>query len=140
MMSRLPTSQETEELVAFLPQLYADGFKPIKRWSKPKQSQDGIISMSWPEYDEVVENFFHVAASECWQDFKYSPKEAGQMIKDQELIKIATLFQVKSMLTYCVQGERLCDGLWAGVIEKDYIRRLLERLTVLGSQEYSGHE
>jgi hypothetical protein len=32
------------------------------------------------------------------------------------------------MLTFCVRGERFSDGHWEEMIEKGYIRRILERL------------
>ena len=32
------------------------------------------------------------------------------------------------MLTFCVRGERFCDGHWAAMIEGGQVRRLLERL------------
>jgi hypothetical protein len=38
------------------------------------------------------------------------------------------------MLTYCVWGERFSDGHWGTMIEKGYIRRLLERLDEIKSE------
>ena len=38
------------------------------------------------------------------------------------------------MLTFCVRGECFSDGHWAEMIEKGYIRRLLERLNVIQSE------
>ena len=133
MKTRLPTSQEIEELVAFLPQLYAEGFTPIKQWGGGTQGQDGVFTIPWPEYDELVEKFFRVAASEWWCDCDYRPEEAGRMLENQDVVKTATLSQIKTMLTCCVRGERFYDGHWAAVIEGGHIRLLLERLAVLGS-------
>ena len=39
------------------------------------------------------------------------------------------------MLTFCVRGERFCDGHWAAMIEGGQVRRLLERLAELKAQE-----
>ena len=41
--------------------------------------------------------------------------------------------QIKTMLTYCVRGERFGDGHWAAMIEGGHVRRLLERLTEMRS-------
>jgi hypothetical protein len=61
-------------------------------------------------------------------DYEYNPENAYQLLKDEQAIKTASLPQVKSMLTFCVRGERFSDGHWEEMIEKGYIRRILERL------------
>jgi Family of unknown function (DUF6508) len=133
MNTRTPTSQELEELVSFLPRLYAEGFTPIKRWGGGTIDQDGVLTMPWPEYDKVVEDFFRVASSACWSDYDYRPEEAGRMLQNDDVIRTADLDQIKTMLTYCVRGERFCDGHWGAMIEGGYVRRLLQRLAELRS-------
>ena len=39
------------------------------------------------------------------------------------------------MLTYYVRGERFCDGHLDAMITEGHIRRLLERLDVIGSSQ-----
>ncbi len=53
------------------------------------------------------------------------------MLENEDIVKTASLAQVKTMLTYCVRGERFCEGHWAAMIEQGHIRRLLERLLEL---------
>jgi hypothetical protein len=93
-----------------------------------ERQDDGSITFPYPKYNSVVEEFFHIAAKECWLDYDYSPEQAGKMLRDQDHIKTASLSQIKTMLTFCVRGERFSDGHWAEMIEEGYIRRLLERL------------
>jgi hypothetical protein len=88
--------------------------------------------MPWPEYDKVVEEFFRAASAEYWTDYEYSPEEAARMLEDHDVVKNATLSRIKTMITYCVRGERFCDGHWGAMIEDGHIRRLLERLAELG--------
>ena len=133
MKIRLPTQRKIEELVAFLPQLHAEGFTPIKQWGGGTQEQDGVFTMPWPEYEELVETFFRVASSECWCDHDYLPEKTAHMLNNTDFIKTATLSQIKTMLTYCSRGECFCDGHWAAMIEGGHVRRLLERLAVLVS-------
>jgi len=104
-------------------------FTPIKRWHGGTKGRDGFFTMPWPEYDKVVEEFFKVASAECWRDYTYCPEEAGQMLEKHDIIKTADLSKIKTMLTYCVRGERFCVGHWATMIEGGYILRLLQRLT-----------
>src|SRR6185503_12735484 len=61
-------------------------------------------------------------------DYNYNPDQGYQMLKDEHLIKTASLSQIKTMLTFCVRGERFADGHWGEMIEKGHVRRLLERL------------
>lgn len=49
---------EINILVSYLPKLYAEGFNPIKKWHGGNENKDGSISFPWPEYDEVVVDFF----------------------------------------------------------------------------------
>lgn len=129
----LPTPEEIAELVSFLPRLYAPGYAPVKQWHGGFPREDGVIPMPYPEYDPLVEEFFRSAAAECWLDYGYRPEEAHRMLEDEDFLKTAGLLQIKTMLTYCLRGERFCDGHWGAVIEGGYIRRLLERLAELGA-------
>lgn len=132
MKSRLPTSQEIEELVSFLPRLDTEAPTPIKKWVGGTK-EDGFLTMPWPEYNEVVDEFFQIASKPCWTDYNYHPEEAAKMLETESLIESADLAQARTMLTYCVRGERFSSGHWGTTIERGYIRRLLERLAVLNS-------
>lgn len=132
--SQRPTLQEIETLTAFLPRLYAKGFSPVKSWEGGKK-KDGTFTLPYPNYKEVVEEFFHAVASGGWIDYEYNPEQAYQMLKDKNQIKSASLPQIKTMLTFCLRGERFSDGHWAQMIEEGYIRRLLERLNEIKSNQ-----
>ena len=118
-------------MVSFLPRLYAEGFTPLKSWGGGERSEDGVITIPWPEYDEVVKDFFRTAAGECWTDPGYLRKGAVRMLERADLIRSADLGRIKTMLTYCVRGERFCSGHWNAMILGGHIRRLLERLAEL---------
>ena len=121
-----PTLQEIDTLTAYLPRLYAEGFSPVIKWNGGKQ-KDGTFTMPYPDYDPLVEEFYRTVSG-SWLDYNYNPEQAHQMLKDENRIKTASLSEIKSMLTFCVRGERFSDGHWAEMIEKGHIRRLLERL------------
>ena len=130
----LPTVQEIEELTAFLPRLYAEGLSPIVRWDGGEKRNDGSFTVVYPSYNPVVEDFFQRIQGN-WIDYEYNPEQAYGMLKDENLVRTASLQQVKSMLTFCKRGERFSDGHWAVMIEKGYIRRLLERLNEIQSKQ-----
>ena len=131
-----PTQQDIEKLTANLPRLYAEGFSPVKQWNGGKQ-KDGTFTMPYPDYDPLVEEFYRTVSG-GWLDYGYNPEQAYQMLKDENLVKNASLSQIKTMLTFCVRGERFSDGHWAEMIEKGYIRSILERLNAIAKQLKSG--
>jgi hypothetical protein len=129
----LPTLQDIEALTAFLPRLYAEGFSPVLRWEGGEKLKDGSFTLAYPKYDPLVEEFFN-AVRGSWIDYEYNPEQAYQMLKDEKAVKAAALSEIKNMLTFCARGERFSDGHWATMIEKGYIRRLLERLNEIKAE------
>ena len=90
--------------------------------------------MPWPVYDEVVKEFFEAAGQGCWMDFEYVPIEAGRMLEDEARVRRASMDEIRTMLTYCVRGERFGEGHWSAMIEGGHVRRLLERLAELQAE------
>jgi hypothetical protein len=131
--TRPPTLEEIEKLTSFLPRLYDEGFSPILRWDGGEKQANGSFTLPYPTYHPLVEEFFRLVSS-AWLDHGYSPEQAYQMLSDEDRIKQASLPEIKSMLTFCVRGERFSDGHWGEMIEKGYIRRLLERLNEIQSE------
>ena len=127
-------ADDIDKLLSFLPSLDAPGFKPIVRWGGGTKDESGVYTMPWPEYSETVARFFGNASKECWSDNQYLPELAGAMLKNEALVAVATIDQIKTMLTFCVRGERFCDGHWGAMIEEGYVRRLLSRLQELRRQ------
>ena len=126
--SRVPTLEEIETLTSYLPRLYAEGFSPIEHWDGGEKQKDGSFTLSYPTYDPLVDEFFRHVSGDGWLDYEYNPEQAYEMLKDGHAIKAASIEQVQSMLTFCVRGERFSDGHWGEMIEKGYVRQLLERL------------
>jgi hypothetical protein len=106
-------------------------FFPIESWGGGEKQKDVSISFPYPNYHPVVEEFFRLVSGQGW----LNPEQAYQMLKDENVIKTASLSQIKIMLTFCVRGERFSDGHWAQMIEEGYIRRLLERLNEIKSEQ-----
>jgi hypothetical protein len=132
--ARLPTLEAIEKLTSFLPRLYAEGFSPILRWDGGEKQPDGSFTLPYPTYHPLVEEFFRLVSG-AWLDYEYNPEQAYQMLKDEDRIQQASLPEIKSMLTFCVRGERFSDGHWGEMIERGHIRRLLERLNKIRSEK-----
>lgn len=130
--------QKIDELLRYLPQLNTPSRSFILRWAGGETLPDGSMQMHYPVYADDVVEFFGVAGQRFWSDYRYDPREAGRMLQDDGLIVRADLAQIKTMLTYCVRGERFCDGHWAAMLESGRVAALLQRLAIL-REELSHH-
>ena len=127
----LPERADIEVLLSFLP--IRDGMKEegVLRWNGGTANGNGEIAMPWPSYAPVVGEFFSAASADCWSARDYDPIHSSKMLKNHEQVAAASLREVRSMLTFCVRGERFCDGHWGAMIKAGHIERLLKRLQAL---------
>ena len=127
----LPSPREIDALLAFLPQLEAAPGSPYFTWGGNTVDSKGVTTMPYVEYADWVSAFFRLAAKDCWTDRTYRPGSVREFVEDNARIATATLDQVKSMLTYCVRGERFCDGHWIALIDNGRLVAILKRLQQL---------
>lgn len=116
-----PTGQDAAELTAFLPQLRDPTVDPVVEWQ-----MQGALSR--PKYAKWVCELFQAAGRDCWAARSYHPTASIEMLDDEDLIRSASIDQIKAMLTYCVRGERFCDGLQEELIRTGKMLALLERI------------
>ena len=122
---------DMDALLRFLP-LFESPPRPfILRWDGGGMTAEGAMTMHHPVYAPEVEAFFLQAGQRCWADYGYEPRQAHAMLQDDAVIAQATLAQIKTMLTYCVRGERFVDGHWAAMLESGRVVALLRRLSEL---------
>ena len=127
--SPAPTPEQIDELVAFLPKLYAEGFQSVK--AMVSEDPDGSLIFPYAVYDDLVHEFAQLASQDHWCEFSYSPSSSGNGLEDPAFVTRASLTEVKTMLTWCIRGERFCSGHWGEVIDSGKLRLLLERLAVI---------
>ena len=124
------TQEKIDELLQFLPAFQVEG-RTFIEWQGGEERAEGAIHIHYPRYPQDVEEFFRLAAQPCWCDYGYKPGEASDMLADDRSIESASLAEIKTMLTYCVRGERFCDGHWGAMLESGKIVKILERLRTL---------
>jgi len=124
------TVEDIDALLAFLPRFERPG-RTFATWGDVEKNADGSISMPFPVYDDDVEEFFGLVGRHGWIDPGYKPEEAARMLADDDFIKRAGVEQVRTMLTYCVRGERFCDGHMESLLTGGQIVALLRRLAAL---------
>jgi hypothetical protein len=131
MAGRAITRDRIDELLLFLPRFERPGSRFIKTWSGGQKTAGGALTFPYPIYEEDVVVFFRLAGQPWWSDYQYDPAKAAKMLGDDEFIRASTLDDVRTMLTYCVRGERFGDGHWGHVLETGRVAALLRRLAVL---------
>ena len=127
----LPTSEQMDELLRFLALLEQPGRAFIESWAGGETTGDGAITMPYPIYADDVLEFFWLAGQPWWSDYDYEPRQAWTMLQDDDFISGAGLDEIRTMLTYCVRGERFSDGHWAAMLEAGRVQAILRRLQVL---------
>lgn len=125
------TVDKIDELLHFLPLFDVPGRKFVERWAGGEETPDGAITIPFPEYCDDVLAFFALAGQPCWSDYGYEPRQAHKMLHDDRFISSCSLHDIKTLLTYCVRGERFCDGHWENVLESGRVVAILRRLEVL---------
>jgi hypothetical protein len=130
------TREHVDELLRYLPLLGTPDERLEPEWQgldgQPKE--DGVLTLPYPTYPPEVEEFFRLASQPCWCDYRYEPAAAGEMVPSDEAIASASLAQIKTLLTFCVRGERLCDGHWGTMVREGRVGAILRRLQQLRSE------
>jgi len=125
------TRERIDELLCFLPRFEVPGRAWIERMGGGEETAGGAVTMRYPLYCKDVLAFYRLAGQPWWADYGYEPRAAAQMLADEARIARATLDEIKTMLTYCVRGERFADGHWAAMLKSGRIVAILRRLKVL---------
>jgi hypothetical protein len=125
------TPEQIDELLQFLPRFDVAGRRYTKAWAGGEKTADGAITIPYPIYEEDVLAFFSLAGQPCWSDTHYEPRQAHTMLQDDAFIERSSLDDIRTMLTYCVRGERFGDGHWEHVLQSGRVVALLRRLAVL---------
>ena len=108
-MNTTTITKKIDELLRFLPLFEEPERDFILHWDGG-ESADGIsFFMPHPVYAEDVVAFFGAAGQPFWCDYQYKPTEAGKLLQDDDFIARATPDEIKTLLTYCVRGERFCE-------------------------------
>lgn len=125
------TPERMDALLEHLPILRGVAHEPAERREGGQKLPDGSLTLPYPVYRAEVLRFFEEAAEPWWTDYAYSPHAAAAMLDDPSAVACASLDQIRSMLTYCLRGERFCDGHWESLIRSGKLTSLLERLAQL---------
>lgn len=129
--SSIPRPEQIDELLVFLPVFKAEGYDPFLRQPGLHLALHGGMKQTSAEYRMEVIEFFGLIAQECWLDHDYQPEDVHKALSEGDLISSATLADLRSALTWCLRGERFCEGHWGNVITNGSLWKILERLETL---------
>jgi len=81
--------------------------------------------------DHAIENdaFFDLLARPPWCDAGYDPADAAAFLDDARRLEDATLAQLRSVLTWCLRGERFDQGHHAALLAGGHLQRVMDRLS-----------
>lgn len=119
----LPTGDDIRALLAFRMPLYRKESVLIEDMP--------TAPFSSPVYSDAVTDFMQEASRECWLDPDYQTEVVARWIKDPGFISQASLAQIRSLLTFCIRGERFCSGHVGGMIDNGVILAIFNRLEAL---------
>lgn len=128
MEEEIPTDEDMERLLSYLPLFDKPGRQFVKRWAGGEKLGEHSFNVSYPVYEEDVGHFFQLASQPCWNDTNYNPEAAGRMLEDELAVSNASIEGIRTMLAFCVRGERFCDGYWETVLKSGKVVALLRRL------------
>lgn len=131
MLQPSPNVQDIDMLLAFLPKLYAEGARAFTDDPDEEISQEGVLQIRSPNYSDAVIEFFDAARRPIWNDHDYVSKHAEKVLSDPSKIAVASLQDMKTLLTFCVRGERFCEGHWGDLVQGGQIKSILNRLAEL---------
>ena len=123
-----PTPAQVDELLRYLPDVEASPNRVFPSLQGPTAQPNISVGFDYPVW---VIRFFKVAAEPQWADYDYDPASTGLLIQDDAAVSSASMAEIRSMLTFCVRGERFCDGHWEAMIREGRISALLRRLLEL---------
>ncbi|WLD93807.1 DUF6508 domain-containing protein [Alkalihalobacillus sp. AL-G] len=104
------------------------------RWSSGGENEEGVITMSYPIYDEQLTTFIDEVYKTNLLDSDYFGTLKKHGLSSEELISEiddADIGLTKAILTYYVRQERFCDGLWASAVKDKVFYKILIRLREL---------
>lgn len=125
------TRAKIEELLRFLPRFDQPGREFVKEWRGGPRPGAEAFHVPYPVYHEDVTAFFGLLARDGWSDYGYDPAQAVAMLEKHAFVGMASLEEVRTMLTYCLRAERFGDGAWEALLESGRIIALLHRLDAL---------
>ena len=126
-----------DELLEFLPLFreHHETLEPVWQTATEDDIRAGYLVFPLAIYPAAVQQFFTLAGQPCWSDQEYVSKPAADLLRDDRFIAKASLSDIQTLLTFCVRGERFCDGHWAALIREGRITAILHRLEILRALE-----
>lgn len=110
--------EKVDRLAAFLPKLKAlDGVY---------KTHHGKVYLG--EYNSVVDELIKEVSSQGWLTPSYHPEQEATRIKIKKYMERANAAQLRNMLTYIIQSERVCLGSIGGFLENGVLQYVIKRI------------
>jgi hypothetical protein len=124
----VPTQKDFKSLIDFLPIFCKPGFDPFLKSKDRNPKLQGDLLFKPAEYAPEVIDFFGLVSQDFWLDHDYMPEKAQKILENSDQVNSASFVTIQSLLTYCLRGERFCEGHWGTMINNGIIIMILKRL------------
>ncbi len=116
-----------EEYIAFFEQTPIEELYEGEGIARRGDTLSGVGYAYHPKVYDFAEQFQNSRLVE--RDYigvlKASGKNAEEWMEEIESMDLPTL---KALLTYCIRGERFCDGFWISLLREKTFARILKRI------------
>ena len=129
----LPSRDEAERLVEFLPGFMEPNRSFVKNWKGDIDTTAGPHQMPYPVYANDVIQFFNLIASSEWAARDYLNDRTNELVADPNSLVSSSVEEVCDVLTHCWRGERFCDGHHQSMLEAGVVQAALRRLQQLAA-------
>lgn len=128
-----PKLDDVDRLLAFLPKLGAGDLQIYADDPIEESPDDGVLRMYSRRYSDDVQGLLDASRAPAWRDADYGQKNADEILSDPKRIAVASLQDIKTLLTFCVRSERFAEGSWGSRVRSGEISAILNRLAALKS-------
>lgn len=125
----LPTREQIEELLSFLPLVREETLGLSQSREKPSSMEKRSKRGRNAERLDLSQ-LLHVLR-QSWMDPSYDPSREGSLLDEEGGVERADMVQLRRLFTFFVRGERFCEGFWDGMVQSGELERLLVRLETL---------
>jgi hypothetical protein len=133
MSQNSPKLDDVDRLLAFLPKLGAGDLQIYADDPIEESPDDGVLRMYSRRYSDDVQGLLDASRAPAWRDADYGQKKADEILSDPKRIAVASLQDIKTLLTFCVRSERFAEGSWGSRVRSGEISAVLNRLAELKS-------
>lgn len=122
--------EKYEELIKYIA-YFEDDRNTFCTWESSKEKEDGVFIMSYPKYDEKLEEFIKdvYKTDLLKQDYmEFLEKNINRSTNIDDVIENADFETLRAILTKYIRLERFCEGTWGAAAKEGTFLKILKKI------------